>query len=84
MITHQKPFVFTHLEYPRTLHKPDGSTCTVLNDDDCAAKQAEGWNKFPGDGKGPASLQADVIPPPVTDEEGDPIPLPTPKRKRKA
>ena len=30
-------------EYPRSLHRPDGSTRTVVNDDDKADALAEGW-----------------------------------------
>ena len=38
----------TYIEYPRCLHKPDGSTCLVGNDAEKAAKLAEGWRLLPG------------------------------------
>lgn len=40
---------FVHVEYPRMLHRPDGATCIVTNDEDRAAKLADGWNLRPGE-----------------------------------
>ena len=50
------PWVFVHQEYPKTLHRPDGSTCLVQDDAERDAKLAEGWNLRPG----PAPVLADV------------------------
>lgn len=44
-----------HLEYPRCLHRPDGSTCLVDNDEERDAKLAEGWNLRPGEAPAPVA-----------------------------
>lgn len=55
-------------DYPRHLHKPDGSTCLVTNDDDKAAKLAEGWNLWPGDTPLPRpTLTHDELAAPIAD-----------------
>lgn len=41
------PYVYQ--EFPRMLHKPDGSTCVVADLDQKAAKLADGWYLSPGD-----------------------------------
>ena len=39
------PYVWK--EYPRTLHRPDGTTCVVVNDDAKADALADGWALVP-------------------------------------
>jgi hypothetical protein len=62
---------FVHKEYPRMLHKPDGSTHIVNDDAERAAKLAEGWNLLPGE-----------PPAPVVAPEPEPI-VPAPKKRKK-
>lgn len=57
-------------EFPRHLHKPDGSFVEVSNADDKATKLAEGWNLTPG-----------PQPEPTADVEPDDA---APRRKGKA
>ena len=45
------------LEYPRHLHKADGTHVTVTSDDDKAVKLAEGWHLTPAAAR--AAEQAD-------------------------
>lgn len=45
--------------YPRHLHKPDGSTCLVVNDDEKFTQLAAGWNLWPGPTPEPVAPVAD-------------------------
>ena len=41
---------WTYVEYPRALHGAHGATVNVLNDEEKAAKLAEGWTLAPWSG----------------------------------
>lgn len=57
---------YIYKEYPRTLHKPDGSVCTVRDDAKKAEALAAGWNLLPGE---PPAV---VEPPPTVVTEDRP------------
>lgn len=39
--------MYQYKEFPRTLHKPDGRTLTVGNEDEREAALVEGWSLVP-------------------------------------
>lgn len=41
------PQPYVYQEYPRTLHRPDGRTCSVRSDEEKVAALAEGWALVP-------------------------------------
>lgn len=72
-------------EYPRHLHKPDGSYCIVGDDAAKAAKLAEGWNLQPGPAPVMEPIAAPVVEPAPAAPALDVVPVAepaAPKAKR--
>lgn len=77
MFDHANPWTFVHQEYPKCLHKPDGSTCLVGNDAERDAKLADGWHLRPG----PAPEPVAVEPPPVVEDQPPDAPVKARKKR---